>query len=302
MTSAIAGSFRPVFRLTEVFCYNLIMTNPVVSIILTTRNRATLLARTVPAILTQTFKSFELIIIDDGSTDETAEVLRRLVTSDARVVALKNGANFGISKSLNNGFAHARGRYGAIADDDDPWIDQRKLEKQVAFLDAHPDYVGVGGGMVVVDKSGKEILRYLKPETDEAIRRSMFFSNPMANPTTVFRLDAARMSGFYDEGVVHGADRDFWMKMGKAGKLYNMPEYFVQYTITGHNTLFREVPVVFRTSVRLVRKYRDAYPRYWAGIAFACAQFSYSLVPSAIRKFTNLALFRLKRTVFDKVR
>jgi glycosyltransferase involved in cell wall biosynthesis len=275
---------------------------PRVSILLTTRNRAEFLAHTVPAILTQTFKNFELVIIDDGSTDKTQEVIRRLVANDHRVVALSNEKSLGISTSLNKALAQARGEYGAIADDDDPWIDPRRLEKQVAFLDAHPDYVAVGGGMVVVDRAGKEILRYLKPETDEAIRRGMFFSNPMANPTTVFRMTAARSIGLYDESVIHGADRDFWMRMGQKGKLYNIPEYFSQYTIAGQNTLFREVPTVFRTSIRLVYKYRKLYPGYGAGMAFVCAQFAYSLVPAAIRQRLNISLFRLKRKMFDVVK
>src|SRR3989344_4619200 len=274
---------------------------PRVSILLTTRNRAEFLARTVPAIFMQTFKGFELIIIDDGSTDKTQEVIRRLVEHDQRVVSVNNGKNLGISKSLNGALARARGEYGAIADDDDPWIDPRRLEKQVAFLDAHEKFVAVGGGMVVVDKFGKEILRYLKPETDVAIRRSMFFSNPMANPTTVFRMTAARSIGLYDESVIHGADRDFWMRMGQEGKLYNIPEYFSQYTIAGQNTLFREVPTVFRTSIRLVHRYRKVYPRYGAGMAFVCVQFVYSLVPASVRQQLNISLFRLKRKMFDIV-
>ena len=155
---------------------------PSVSILLPTYNRAATLRRADESVFRQTFEDWELIVVDDTSTDGTPMVLEEMRARDSRVKIINNMhsdyAVAGITGVLRQGFDVARGKYIARIDDDDYWIDDRKLEKQSAFLDAHPDYVVVGSGVVVVDGGENERYRYFKKETDKEIRKTALTANP----------------------------------------------------------------------------------------------------------------------------
>src|SRR3989344_1436560 len=149
-------------------------TAPQISIVMPTYNRAHLVGRAIESVISQTFQDWELIVIDDASTDGTLEMLHGWRNKDPRIVVIHNAVNQypDISKTLNQGLAVARGKYIARVDDDDYWIAPEKLEKQIAFLETHTDHVLVGTGVIVVDDAGNERYRYLKREDDAAIRRT----------------------------------------------------------------------------------------------------------------------------------
>ncbi|OHB20558.1 MAG: hypothetical protein A3J67_00250 [Parcubacteria group bacterium RIFCSPHIGHO2_02_FULL_48_10b] len=278
------------------------MKNPRVSIVLATYNRAHFLGAAIQSVQKQTFQDWELIVSDDASTDNTLEIVKEIQENEPRIRYRKNEKNLGISRNYNAAIRAARGEYIAMIDDDDPWVGSEKLSRQVSFFEENGDYVGVGGGMIVVDRSGKELFRYFKPETDGQIRKSMFFSNPMANSATLFRKNAALQAGLYDEEIEHGADRDFWLRMGRIGKLYNFPDHFAYYTISGQNSLFKSQRIVLRCVIRFLRKYRQYYPRYSYGIIFTYGVYLYSSLPQWFHAFTDVPLFFVKRLVFDRIR
>ena len=113
---------------------------PRVSVVIPTHNRAEWLPRAVGSVLAQTWTDFELLIVDDHSTDETPAAIARF--ADARIRSFRHERNFGQSKALNTGIEHARGEYVAFLDDDDAWL-PAKLAAQVALLDAAPPGVGL---------------------------------------------------------------------------------------------------------------------------------------------------------------
>ena len=180
--------------------------NPKVSVLIATYNRSRFLPRAVESVLTQSFRNLEVIISDCRSTDNTAEVARIFERKDSRVHYFQGEPTKLIAVTSNFGLRHARGQYVAILDDDDLWIDPEKIKKQVEFLDKNPEYVACGGGMVAVDKSGKEMFKFLKPISDEDIKSRALFANPIANSTALFRMDAAKKVGLYDEGLLQFAD------------------------------------------------------------------------------------------------
>ncbi len=270
---------------------------PKISILMATYDRAGMLEAAIESARNQTFKGWELIIADDGSTDNTAEVIKKWQKREPRIVFTRNEVNQGISKNYNRGLRLAKGEYIAMLDDDDPWADNRKLEKQIEFLDKNPDYVGCGGGVVVIDGQGRELYRYLKPETDEEIRNKMLFSNPLANSTTMFRRAAAGKKGFYDESIRYAGDRDFWLKMGLIGKLYNFPEYFSYYTMTGDNTSLKRIKPHLKTSLLVMKRYKGRYPHYFSALIFNELQYFYSFWPAWIRQLIHRWLAQLKRRV-----
>lgn len=276
------------------------MAQPLVSVVLTTRNRAHLLDKSIRSVFSQTLADFEFIIIDDASSDLTAEVIDGWRSKDNRIKTFRNPVNFGIAKSMNRGLKLAQGKYLAVIDDDDPWATREKLARQVDFLEKNPDHAAVGGGMIVVNRDGKELFRYLQPRKDQDIRHTILFSNPMANATTMFRKSTAEKVGFYNEAIHSGADRDFWLKIGKVGKMYNLPEYLAYYTVAGQNSLFRDQRELFASSLSIIKRYKNDYPRYIPALMFNYFMYGYSLLPEPLRQALNMPLFYIKRKTFGR--
>lgn len=262
-----------------------------------TWNRAGMIGRTIESVRAQTLKDWELIIADDGSTDNTPEIVKEWQKKDPRIIYSRSGINEGISKNYNRALRMAKGEYVAMADDDDPWTDTGKLKKEIEFLDMHPDYVGCGGGVIVVNPEGKELYRYLKPRTDAEIRKLMLFSNPMANSTTLFRRAVGEKAGWYDETTRYSGDRDFWLKMGREGKLYNFPKYFSYYTMSGENTSIAKIKPHLKASLIIMRRYKHDYPNYFFALCFNTLQYWYAFTPGFFQRAVHFTLARLKRRV-----
>ena len=162
---------------------------PIVSVIMATYNRAQTLKQTIENIFDQDYCPIELIVVNDGSEDETLEVLRGLlVHHDFSII--NNSENLGLQKSLNRGIQKASGKYIARIDDHDLWIDSKKLSKQVAFLENHPEIGLVGTAY----QSGNQIIQ--NPPTDKEIRNQMLMRCPFCHVTVLMRRSVleARLS------------------------------------------------------------------------------------------------------------
>lgn len=272
---------------------------PKVTVLIATFNRSQFVGRAIQSVQSQTLKDLEIIIADDGSTDNTEEIVASLSAQDGRVKYLK-GPHFGrIAKISNFGLREAKGEYVAILDDDDVWMDSKKLEKQVRFLDENSDYVGCAGGFIVVDKEGREKLRALKPEKDVDIKRNALVANPIVNATAVFRLEAGKKVDFYDETMLQFADWDFWLKIGLRGKLYNFQEYFIKYQMWEGGMSFSKQKEAASSGLRIVNRYKNLYPQYPKALLLSSAYYLYSRLPDFIKKNLNPILSRLKKTTFS---
>ena len=270
---------------------------PRISIVIATYNRAHMLDHAIQVVRRQAFAEWELLIVDDASKDDTSSVARAWMERDTRIVYIRHHVNRGISCAYNTAFLRARGEYIAMMDDDDAWCVDDKLERQVAFLDSSRDYVACGGGLIVVDPQGIEKYRYLKPETNDQIRRVMLLSNPMANSTTMFRRAAGEQVGWYDSALPLAGDRDFWMKMARIGKLYNFQEYLSFYTMGTHNNTIVHIKPHLKISLMLTKRYRDDYPRYPVALLVNYAQYGYAFLPLSIRRYIHTRVARTKRAV-----
>lgn len=262
-----------------------------------TWNRANLIGQAIESVRRQTLADWELLVIDDGSPDNTAEIMAAWKKKDERIRYLKIPRAGKIAGVSNVGLRAARGEFVAILDDDDYWIDDRKLEKQVAFLRAHPDYGACGGWFVAVDENGTEKSRFKKPETDAAIRRVMLFANPIANSTSLFRRELA---GFYDESLTGFADWDFWLALGTHAKLCNLPEYFLAYRMWSGSGSFVDVKKNADAGLTIVLKHRGEYPGFARAFIMAELYRLYARTPAAFRRWTNGFLSRLKKAIYNR--
>lgn len=272
---------------------------PKVSALLTTCDRGGVLIKAVESLHAQSLSDWELIIVDDSANSETAEAVKQF-SSDARIKYFHREKKGSIANASNFGLARATGEYVAILDDDDWWIDQKKLEKQIAFLETHPEYAGCGGGIVAVNPEGKELFKTLKPREDADIRNRALYANPMANSTTVFRRAAAEKAGNYDETLKQFADWDFWLKLGTVGKLYNFPEYFTSYMVWERGASFSKQRESAQAAFRIVKRHKGEYPGYLRGLCFACSYWMYAHLPAWLKKFLNTPLSRLKKALFSR--
>ncbi len=235
---------------------------PLVSVILPTHNGARFIARAIGSVQAQSARDWELLVVDDGSTDTTREIVSAIAESDARIRLVANSANLGIQKTLNRGLAEASGKWVARIDDDDIWTDPEKLAAQVAYIEAHPHTVVVGTWAIVVNEDGNEIYRYRLPRTDAAVRRSILAKNPFSHSAVLFSRARALEAGGYGEGadVRHVEDHDLWLRLGTKGEFANLPRYSVSLTAWPGSLSARNRHEQFDKGRLLIGKYRDMYP------------------------------------------
>jgi glycosyltransferase involved in cell wall biosynthesis len=267
---------------------------PLVSIILPTYNREKYIKRAIESTLSQTYKNIELIIIDDGSTDKTKDVIQPYLV-DQRVHYIYQ-QNKGASAARNNGIKVSKGKYIAVLDSDDFWCDRKKLEKQVKFLEEHPNYILVGGGMIRINKQGKELVRHLLPETDKEIRKLILFDNLFAHSTVVFRKVAWELAGGYDEELSFSEDWDLWLRFGKLGKFYNFQEYFTCYLQGEQNISNLNLRRNLKLNIKIRKKYRNDYPNFWKAFFLGWAYYYYTFLP--FNQFLKPIFSKIRRIIF----
>jgi glycosyltransferase involved in cell wall biosynthesis len=210
---------------------NALMTasSPAISVVMSVFNGDKYLRDAVDSILTQKFSDFEFIIVDDGSTDGSPQILQDYARKDSRIKLL-SGPNKGLTRSLNQGLAEARGQFIARMDSDDISLPQR-IEKQVEYLRDHPQTVLVGSSVEFIDPDGYPI--NTKPGmllTHEQIDADLLKKGwPVVHPAVMIRRDALTKIGGYSEKYVTNQDHDLFLRLAEIGQLANLPEVLLKY-------------------------------------------------------------------------
>ena len=227
---------------------------PRVTVLMPVFNGEEFLQEAVESILCQTFPDFELLIINDGSTDGSREILIRL--SDPRIRLIHNERNMGLIATLNHGMGLARGEYIARMDCDDVSRPER-LAKQVDFLDQNPE-VGICGAWF--RKFGPGTNKVVRWETEPvAVRASMLFSCTLPHPTVMLRkaLFAAH-DLLYDAAYPHAEDYDLWSRALNFMQAANLPEVLLDYRVHPHQVTQRlseaQVETAGRVRLRQLRE------------------------------------------------
>jgi glycosyltransferase involved in cell wall biosynthesis len=193
-------------------------------------NRANYLPEAVESILNQTFIDFEFIILDDGSTDNSLEIIREYAQKDDRIRVVVNDENIGIAKSANKGIALARGEYIARMDSDDISLPDR-FDKQIRYLDAHPEVWVLGGQIQRIDEKGNDIFvnPWHLPEKID-LWKALVTLEAVSNPTAMMRRDKIVLVGGYPEEYAVSEDRALWAKLYELGyPIENLPDVVLKY-------------------------------------------------------------------------
>ena len=198
-----------------------------VSVVLPIFNGGRYLETAVKSILYQTLEAFELIIVDDGSTDCTGELLARLAQADTRIVIIRNEGNEGVQKSLNKAIRASRGDYIARMDADDVSLPSR-LDKQIAVFRENKDLVLVGSNCTLVDEKLSFIRPSFVPLDDWSIRCMFLFFNPFIHSTVMLNGSVVREQGLrYDTSLKASVDYEMWGRVLDYGSVRNLPDQLV---------------------------------------------------------------------------
>jgi glycosyltransferase involved in cell wall biosynthesis len=198
---------------------------PLVSVLLAAHDEARYVRSAVESVLGQTFADLELVVVDDASTDGTAEAVSAV--GDERVVVLRNDEQLGLAASLNRGLEVATGRYVARLDADDV-ARPRRLERQVARLRATPEVAIVGSDVAELDEHGRPGAVHEMPRGPVAVRWHALFGAPFFHPTVLVDREALDRHGLrYDHTYLESEDYDLWTRLLAFADGDNVPEPLV---------------------------------------------------------------------------
>lgn len=201
---------------------------PRVTVLMPVYNAARFVEAAIRSVLAQTFDDFELVVIDDGSSDDSARIVRSF--DDPRIRFVQNERNLGLTPTLNRGLALARGEFVARQDADD-LSEPPRLERQVAFLDANPEVAVVGSWYTKIGEHGEPLGKRTPPTDDVSVQWAMLSYCPIVHSAATFRRDAITALGAYDERFGYAEDFDLWSRVAKRYRMANVPEYLVQYRV-----------------------------------------------------------------------
>jgi FkbM family methyltransferase len=212
-------------------------TTPLVSVIMPVFNQGRFCSAAIDSVRGQTLQNFELVIIDDGSTDDTGAILDAFAARDKRIRVVHRH-HAGVSASVNLGIFLARSESLARLDGDDLCVENR-LEVQLAFLAAHSNVAVVGSDMLAVAEDGRPVRRVSYTPGAADLHRLVLLGNPMAHPTIMARRSAIMKVGGYRRIFDSAEDYDLWLRISEHADLANIPKILVHYRMHGENTSSR---------------------------------------------------------------
>lgn len=229
---------------------------PLISVLMSVYNSQAFLREAVDSILAQTLPDFEFIIVDDGSTDDSAAILDSY--TDARMVRLKNERNIGLTESLNRGLAVVRGTYLTRMDADDISVPDR-FERQFVFLNAHPQVGMVGSNMTSIDAAGQPLYGG-RPEfetgaSDGYMRWMLHWANPIPHVTIFMRADILKNHHLqYDPAYNTVEEFELWTRLIQHTKFARMADVLIQRRIVETSVTRSRRPEQIALHVKLVQR------------------------------------------------
>jgi glycosyltransferase involved in cell wall biosynthesis len=208
-----------------------------ISVLTPVYNTEKYIAAAITSVLNQTFTDFELLIINDGSTDNSMEIVRRF--TDPRIVVF-NQPNLGVAAALNKGLQLAKGEFIARFDSDDICYPER-LAQQYDFMKAHPDYVLIGSDADYMDETGEVIYYYKTPShTSDEIHDVILKKCPFIHSTVFYKTKVAIDLGGYDVKAHTFEDYLLWTKFIKKGKVLNFNRPLIAVRMNPHSVTIDE--------------------------------------------------------------
>lgn len=248
------------------------MNSPAISIIIPTYNRANILPRSVQSVLDQTFTNFELIIVDDASTDHTYHVVNSF--NDPRIHYIRREANGGEAAARNTGIVQARAPFIAHHDSDDIWLPE-KLQKQLELFQSQPDEVGaVYSRFRKIQPGGTSVFPGNWPSQKEGnLFAQLLQSNFIGTPTVITRFECVETVGLFNESLKNVVDWEMWIRLARRYRIKFIDETLVECDYTRQNvssnieTLIQAREYIFNAFHNDLKEHKSALRKQAVGLA-----------------------------------
>lgn len=231
---------------------------PLISVVMPAYNAQKYLSIAIESILNQTFKEFELIIINDASSDKTLSIIKSFAKKDSRVKIINNDTRLDIAGSLNKGISAASSEIIARMDADDISLPNR-LEVQYKLINDSKRIAAVGANIVVMDPQEKDISARSYPEKSKDLKKCFFKYSPFAHPVVMFRKKFFDEVGGYDPKYSPTEDLDLWFRMGMKHEFKSVPQLLLRYRLSesssSHSIIRNLEMLVFRIRIKAIVKY-----------------------------------------------
>lgn len=200
-----------------------------VSVIISAFNSEKFLEQALDSLLRQTFNDFEIILVDDASSDKTKDIIKAYSRLDSRITPIYNDKNLGLTKNLNRAIELSQGEYIARMDADDVALASR-FEVQVRYLDTHKNIDIVGSAAIDIDENGNELQLRKSPEFHDQIIELLPKANPMTHSTVMFRRAQFAKIAYYNESYRTTQDYEMWFRAAGQGLMFhNLQEVLLMY-------------------------------------------------------------------------
>lgn len=253
---------------------------PRVSILMPFFNAGSYVSTSLTSILNQSFKNFQLVIVDDASSDSTREKLTKI--ADKRLKIIRNRSRLGIAASLNRALKEATGSLIARMDADDIAHPDR-LKKQIIFLDQHKAIGVIGTQAKFIDKRGKIIGQTHNPLWDADIRRKLMSFNPIVHPSVIVRRELLDKFGSYDETLDGAEDYDLWLRFARFTKFRNLGECLLFWRRSSSAVSFKDIDRIQSMAIRVRLKALKTYGYSWKEAIDLLSPMVRSLLPLRIK-------------------
>ena len=266
---------------------------PKASVIMSAYNGEKYLKEAIESILNQTFKDFEFIIVNDGSTKETADILESYAKNDLRIKVIVNPENIGLTKSLNRAIQETNGTYIVRMDSDDISLPER-LEKQIEFMNNNPEIGLLGTGYYEINHDGIILGKTVFPSTDKELKRLLIKYNPFCHTSVIIRRKILDQIGVYNELIKKAQDYDLWFRIASRSRMANLSEPLVlrRYGTKNISTTDENEQLKWALKVRKNAIKKGQYPM-WNSI-YLIRPYIALKTPLKMRKFLRKYLLRSK--------
>ena len=233
------------------------MEKPLVSVNICTHNRRNLIKKALDSVLVQDYPNIEIIISDNGN-DDTEEIINDI--NNPRIKYFKNTTT-GISQNRNFALGKSNGKYIAVLDSDDYWLDENKISRQVKFLEENFEYALIGTNAIIVNEENNKIGEIKNKITDQKIRENLLLKNQFVHSSVLFKKDYINK---YNEEIYIWEDYDLFLKIAKKYKVANLPEFTTAYKKHSQNVSnFKRVKGVL-TLEKIIKQHKKDFPNYFS--------------------------------------
>lgn len=231
-------------------------TQPLVSVLMPVYNGEKYLKEAIDSVLAQTYKKFELIIINDGSVDNTEDII--LSFSDTRIRYIKNETNLKLIETLNKGIQLSNGKYIARIDADDVCM-RNRLKIQVSFLEKNINYALCGSWAYIINSDSKITGRIKRIDDNGLLKASLLFTCPFLHPSILIRTEIIKHY-LYDKTALHCEDYELWLRIGNSSyQMANIPKYLIKYRWHNQNISVENEEFQYEQKRKIIKPYLEDY-------------------------------------------